>query len=277
MEDDINTVDVTTASAARVKELVQRYGKTYVSGELSQERGACITGSAISAIMGENRWETQDDVFFEKVFKMSKPETPAMLHGSVNEPKAIMAFRAHFVGCKTFFVGFMRSDKYPFIGGTPDMLAIMPDGEGVLIEIKCPANRSIGDYVPTCYIGQVQTYLEICGLEQALFVQYKPQYETPKKKLLRETKLMVTRVQRDPDYLGKRMCIAWRFWIRLVSFKQAVLPTAPAAATAIKSLWKWHKMHTNKTKIKWLLCLSSFLYENSCRKGLTEMITANMN
>lgn len=67
-DDDINQVVPTTDSARRVVELVKKYGKNYVAGELSLERGAALTGSEIPTICGENRFEDAKSCFFTKVY-----------------------------------------------------------------------------------------------------------------------------------------------------------------------------------------------------------------
>lgn len=124
------------------------------------------------------------------------------------------------------------------MGGTVDGLAILPSGEGVLIEVKCPYTRSIGTTVPEHYVGQVQMYLEITGLDRCLFLQYKPAYVTAARKFQRPERLTMTSVVHDPGYLVTRMPILWNFYKRLCAFRAGVLPTADAAARLIQAAWK---------------------------------------
>ena len=242
-DDDIDSVVPTTHSAARVVELVKRYGRGYAGGELDHVgRGKALTGSEIPTICGENRFERPSSVMFKKAFDMKIADSEAMRHGRTCEPIAISRFKRQS-GAKVFFVGFMVHPLYTFIGGTFDALAIMPSGEGVLVEIKCPFSRSICDRVPEHYIGQVQVYMEIAGLDDCMFVQYKPPYDTPSKGLHRPEKLSIVRVKRDATYFGLRMPVLWKFWKRLCSFRAGILPRAECAATLIQRFWRTHRNH----------------------------------
>jgi putative phage-type endonuclease len=243
IEDDIDLVIAQTPSAAKVVELVRRYGRKYANGELNfAERGRAMTGSEIPAICGENRFETPSSIFFKKAFDVRSPDNPAMAHGRATEPIAIAKFKER-TGAKVFYVGFMRHARYDFLGGTFDALAILPSGEGVMVEVKCPFSRSIGTTVPPYYIGQVQTYLAIAGLDRCMFVQYKPAFSTPKKGLHRPENLSITSVQMDPAYVSDRMPKLWTFWKKLCGFRRGVLPTAPAAASIIQCAWRRGAFH----------------------------------
>lgn len=68
MEDNIDQIVPTTDSARRVVELVKKYGKKYVAGELSADRGLALTGSEIPTICSENRFEDASTCFFNKLY-----------------------------------------------------------------------------------------------------------------------------------------------------------------------------------------------------------------
>lgn len=228
-------------SHKRVLELKALYGETRDVDELDHaSRGMALTGSDIPSICGENIFETPNAVFFKKIFAMHHADTPAMAHGRFYEPVAVDRFEQK-TGGKTYRVKFMRHPQYPWIGGTFDRLAVMPTGEGVLIEVKCPVKRSIGNYVPEHYRGQVQTYLEIAGLEKCLFVQYKPSYVTPVRQWQRPEKLTVTPMYRDRAWFENRLFILWEFWKRICAFRAGVLPRANAAAACIQQTWRWRR------------------------------------
>lgn len=159
-------------------------------------------------------------------------------HGKKYEPIAITKYK-QLSGAKVFFVRFMLHPEYSFIGGTFDGLAILSDGEGVLIEVKCPYTRGIGGSVPEHYVGQVQSYLAIAGLDRCLFIQYKPPYVTPGRGFHRPEKLSVLTVVRDPGYFSSRVFRLWDFYKRLCAFRKGVLPTASAAATVIQTMWRF--------------------------------------
>jgi putative phage-type endonuclease len=276
VEDDIDAVVAQTPSAARVVELVKRYGRKYANGELNHaERGRGITGSEIPTICGENRFEKPSAVLFKKVFDVRTPDTPAMAHGRATEPIAIARFQRQ-TGARVFCVGFMRHAKYDFIGGTFDALAILPTGEGVLVEVKCPYTRSIGAAIPPHYVGQVQTYLEVAGLARCMFVQYKPAFATPKKGLQRPERLAIASIQHDPMYFATRMRAMWDFWKRVCVFRAAVLPAAPAAATAIQCAWRFYQSGDIVRGVARKIALRRFRAARGACAGVAERVAADM-
>ena len=272
--DDIEQVIPATDSARRVVELVKRYGKGYVAGELSADRALTVTGSEVPTICGENMFETSNAAYFKKVFNVKMPDNEYTLHGRLNEPKAINVFRTK-TGAKVFFVTFMRDETYNFLAGTFDALAIMPDGEGALVEVKCPARRSISDRIPEHYIGQVQTYLQICQLPVCLFTQYKPAYVTPARKYQRPAKMIITRVARDPAYIQKRMFIIWDFYLRVRCFREGKLPMCPSAVTAIKAVWRWHRGRMGYVRSR--LLVAEFRRIRLMYDGVSEAVEVEMN
>ena len=237
LEDDVSAVVPKTDTARRVVDMAIAFGCRYANGGLSDARGESITGSELSAFLGENRFETPSSARFKKVFGMRVPENDAMRHGKKYEPVALAKFKER-TGAKLFFVTFMTHPKFPFVGGTFDGLAIMPDGEGVLVECKCPFTRSPGNYVPDYYVAQVQTYLAISGLDTCMFVQYKPAYTTPARHFERAEKLIVTPVKYSPAYYDRVLPIAWQAWKSVCALRQGVLPVAPAAASLLQLVWK---------------------------------------
>lgn len=249
VSDNIDDIVPTTDSARRVVELVRLYGKGYVAGELSLARGMALTGSEIPTICAENRFEDPITCFFNKIYGKEQVDNENTRHGKEYEPICIAKFKKQ-TGAKIFFVTFMRSEDYPFLGGTYDFLAIMPDGEGVLGEVKCPLKRSIGNSIPPQYVGQVQTYLEIAKLKTCLFVQYKPAYVTPARKWQRPEKLVITRVAYDPAYFRVRMSVLWEFWCRVCAWRAAILPTADLAIRVLVAAWRVRKGRTTLLKAK---------------------------
>ena len=231
------------SSAARVMDIVSRHGKEYVAGELSMERGTAITGSEVATFLGLNRFEKASDATFKKVFGYKTPNNAAMDHGRKTEPIAIDKFEKK-TGAKVHFVNFMRHPKYSWLGGTFDGLAIMPDGTGALIEVKCPLNRSISDSVPDYYMPQVQMYLEIAGLDVAYFVQYKPSYVTEVRRFRRDEKLIVTRVDRDPNFMVAAVPRLWEAWVDICAKRAHRLPMANQASVLIAAAWRLHRART---------------------------------
>lgn len=248
-QDNIDEVVPTTDSARRVVELVRKYGKNYVAGELSADREMALTGSEIPTFCSENRFEDANTCFFNKIYGKKQVDNEYTQHGRKYEPVAISKFKKQ-TGAKVFYVTFMRSEKYPFLGGTFDFLAIMPDGEGVLGEVKCPLKRSIGDSVPPQYVGQVQTYLEISNLPICLFVQYKTEYVTPARKWKRPEKMIITTVPYDPNYFKVRMPVLWDFWVKICAWRRAVVPSADLACRLLVAAWRVSKHRITPLRAK---------------------------
>lgn len=263
-------------SAARVLALVQKYGRGYANGELDfGARGKAITGSEIPTICGESRFERPSAVMFKKAFGMRFSDTPATLHGKKYEPIAIAKFREE-TKATVYYVGFMRHEVCDFIGGTFDALAIMPDGEGVLVEIKCPYTRGVHPSVPEHYVGQVQAYLAIAGLDVCMFAQYKPAYTTPERGFFRPEKMTILRVARDPAYFSARVPVLWEFWKKLCAFREAVLPTADLAARLIQTWWRCSKNKAKKTRNVVRLTASGFKYLRKSYGGVFEGVLVDM-
>lgn len=299
ISDNIAEVEIKTDSARRVKELVEKFGREYADGELNHgERGKVLTGSEIpsalfslhtlfnnitdlikKAICGENRFETPSAAFFKKAFDVRFKGNDATEHGKKYEPIAIAKYKK-MSGAKIFFVRFMLHSEYKFLGGTFDGVAILPSGEGVLIEIKCPYTRSVGSVIPEHYVGQVQVYLEIANLDRCLFIQYKPSYITPGRGFHRPEKLTVIPVMRDPGYFVTRMPILWKFYKRLCAFREGVMPTAPAAASVIQNMWR--RKHRKSvegravTDLRVRLLVTEFSRQRKMYEGVREAVEAEM-
>lgn len=275
-QDNIDEITPATRSATRVVYLVKRYGRNYAGGELSHdERGNAITGSEIPSICSENRFETPNSVFFKKVFHQHTPGNVYTEHGKYWEPIAIEKFRQK-TGAKLFFVGFMRHEEYGFLGGTFDALAIMPDGEGVLVEVKCPYTRGICMKVPEHYIGQIQIYMEIADLDRCEFVQFKPSYYTAKRAIKKPETLLTMTVQRDKGYFVAKMPTLWSFWKRLCGFRAGVAPVAGLASNVIKTAWKFYKSKTAILEIGHKLVCASFKYNRVKLCGIDKTIEAEL-
>lgn len=235
--------------------------------------------TVLSAICGENRFETPNAAFFKKAFDVRFGGNDATEHGKKYEPIAIAKYKK-MSGAKIFFVRFMLHPEYKFLGGTFDGVAILPSGEGVLIEVKCPYTRSIGGSIPEHYVGQVQVYMEIANLDRCLFIQYKPAYVTPGRKFHRPEKLSIISVARDPGYFVTRMPILWTFFKRLCAFREGVLPTAAAAAAIIQNVWKCkHRKSTGGKPVSALRAtLAAIEYGRQRRMydGVKEVVEAEM-
>jgi putative phage-type endonuclease len=148
-----------------------------------------LTASVIDTLLGRNPYEEPIDVLFKKC-GMQKPFNGNKFteHGCKFEDDAI-ALYCHKYNKKNYSFGlipfqkkgkFEDDERYYFLGGSPDDVAVYHKDdpnrtEGIVIEVKCPYSRKIvmGE-VPHHYLSQVLINMEICGLEEAAFIEYKP-------------------------------------------------------------------------------------------------------
>ena len=103
---------------------------------------------------------------------MGKPFTgnEATRWGQYYEDIAIAKYEQVY-NKKNYEFGLIPHPTIPWLGGSPDGIT----EDGILLEVKCPLRRQIkmGE-IPQHYVGQVLMNLEVCELETAHFIEYKP-------------------------------------------------------------------------------------------------------
>lgn len=161
----------------------------------------------IYELIGEQLTGVQEEFF----------KSYAIEWGNMNEPYAIDEYE-HRTGIKTDAIGFCVSTKYPWMGLSPDRLAISDDAEVThavvrpndmneldfehSIEVKCPNTTTMIRYIdeggiPDDYLAQVIHYFIVINTLQTLdFVVYDPRIQSKKHQLYR------VRVTRE-DLLAK--------------------------------------------------------------------------
>lgn len=124
-------------------------------------------------------------------------------HGNKYEDEARDAAMAQ-LGMQPLDFGLLRHPTLPWLGASPDGVTTC----GRCIEIKCPLRRKIvpGE-VPHHYVPQVQVQMQVCGLDETLFVQYRPRVLTGG-----EPFMDVTRVQRDDAWFEAALPILKGFF-----------------------------------------------------------------
>lgn len=173
-----------------------------------------LTCSDMAAVLGENPYSNRQAVFRKKTGQ-SRPfkGNYATARGTRLEPEAISAYER--VSGKTVWhedIGLLQHPDWPQIGGSPDGIT----HDGILIEIKCPLTRPIiHGFCPPQYVAQVQVLMEICDLELAHFVQYKPG-DIYKKEILD-----ITIMKRDRDYFAKVLPVFLEFMKDITSFYES--------------------------------------------------------
>lgn len=239
-----------SSSGERALALIARYGPS-ASSTLSTARACVISGSEAAAASTGTRFKSRDEYIHDKIYGAPPLDNEHTRHGHAYEPVAIARFEAT-TGARVHKVGFMVHPQHPWIGGTLDGIAIMPDGEGVVIEVKCPLTRSISKLglVPDYYLPQVQLYLALTGLDRALFIQFKPARVTPARKLERPEQLVVTSVARNDQMIAGMIEKLWSTWVEVVVGRDARLPVAKAWASWFCARRRYLKTRPGSVRVK---------------------------
>lgn len=146
-----------------------------------------ITASDAAAAIDLNPYEPVESF----ILKKCDPNFPfrdnaTVFHGKKYEPTATMIYE-HIYNTRVFEFGALPSDKYSFLGASPDGICSkytidnnFSDRLGTMLEIKCPVTRDIhtngkiaGDICPFYYYCQVQQQLACCELNVCDFWQCK--------------------------------------------------------------------------------------------------------
>jgi putative phage-type endonuclease len=152
-----------------------------------------ITASDTAAAIDMNPYEPVESF----ILKKCDPNFPfqdnaTVFHGRKYEPIATLIYE-HIYNIKVVEFGALPSEKYPFLGASPDGICskYTLDNKfskrlGRMLEIKCPVTRDIhikgnivGEICPYYYYCQVQQQLACCELEYCDFWQCKiSEYKT---------------------------------------------------------------------------------------------------
>jgi putative phage-type endonuclease len=146
-----------------------------------------ITASDTASAIDQNPYEPVEGF----ILKKCDPNFPfrdndAVYHGKKYEPVATMIYE-HIYNCRMFEFGALPSEKYNFLGASPDGICSKYTLNnkfckrlGRMLEIKCPVSRDIhtkgvivGDICPFYYYCQIQQQLVCCELDFCDFWQCK--------------------------------------------------------------------------------------------------------
>lgn len=146
-----------------------------------------ITASDMAAAIDLNPYEPVESF----ILKKCDPNFPfrdnaTVFHGKKYEPTATMIYE-HIYNTRVFEFGALPSEKYTFLGASPDGICSkytldnkFSERLGTMLEIKCPVTREIvtsgkiaGDICPFYYYCQVQQQLICCELDICDFWQCK--------------------------------------------------------------------------------------------------------
>jgi putative phage-type endonuclease len=146
-----------------------------------------ITASDTAAAIDMNPYEPVESFILKKCdpnFPFRDNDT--VFHGKKYEPIATMIYE-HIYNSRVFEFGALPSEKYNFLGASPDGIASkytldnkFSERLGTMLEIKCPVTRDIttqgktmGEICPFYYYCQVQQQLACCELDVCDFWQCK--------------------------------------------------------------------------------------------------------
>jgi putative phage-type endonuclease len=143
-------------------------------------------------------------------------------HGQRYEDEA-RDWAAAALGEVVMDVGLVRHATLPWLAASPDGVTCT----GRLLEIKCPLKRAIQPgRVPEHYVPQVQVQMEVCDVDQTIFVQYKPAPLGPGGRAF----LDVVVVERDRGWFARHRDALRAFWVEyMAALERHVPPPAPAA------------------------------------------------
>lgn len=189
----------------KVAELLQRCYDEQRTPEWHALRGTMLTASDLATAIGDNPYETPDDLIVKKCGFKHWNGNSATAHGTLLEPIARDLYDARH-NQKSHEIGLVQHPVHKWLGGSPDGVT----ESGRLIEIKCPLTRKITPAVPKYYLPQIQLLLEVLDLEVCDFIQYRPASEK------NAEEFVVTVVDRDRAWFERILPTAKAFWDRVI-------------------------------------------------------------
>ncbi len=167
---DIGEISNISGLHPKVLEMYARPFFKQGTDEWLRQRESYLTASDVAAVLGNCVFKDKDTVFSLKTGLIEpQPATEAMRHGTYTEPEAREKYES-ITGKRVIQFGLLTgSDSCPFLGASVDGITT----DGIVVEIKCPYSRKIENgKMPAHYYDQVQTQLEVVGLETAHYFEY---------------------------------------------------------------------------------------------------------
>lgn len=195
----------------RVIELYSRPFYQQGTGLWLEQRKNYLTASDVAGVLGNCIFKDRRTVFDQKVGTIPPEyQTVAMKHGTDTEPKARRIYE-QLTGNRVIQFGLLSgSSSCHFLAASVDGITT----DGIVVEIKCPYSRQINQgEVPEYYFDQIQTQLEVVGLDIAHYFEYDSKTG--------ETNLVV--VERDKNWMNtqtKRKL--WDFWKDVEFYRKTI-------------------------------------------------------
>lgn len=203
----------------QVKKLLEIPQYEQRSPEWFDQRKNKLTSSDLDAVLGNNKYSSFDDVLFKKC-GLAKPFTgnKFTLHGQKYEDEAIELYCKKY-NKKSLSFGLLPHPTINFLAGSPDDIT----HDGIVIEVKCPMTRPIimGE-IPHHYISQIKMNMEICNLDKAVFIEYRPSCLTGGDYVLN-----VVELTRDPNWLPSVLPSLKYFWDTVQHYRNVGIQNHP--------------------------------------------------
>ena len=191
----------------QVEKLISKEYAEQRSEEWLKLRGKMLTASDAATAIGDNPYEKPEGLIIKKCGYNKFTGNEFTAHGNKYEDEA------RDIYCETYKevsheIGLYTHPTIKWLGGSPDGIT----ESGKLIEIKCPLRRQITPEVPGYYMPQLQLLMEILDLEEAVFIQYKPEEIT----WPAASEFVVTEVKRNREWFQEKLPIMEALWNRVI-------------------------------------------------------------
>jgi len=213
-----------------------------------EQRKNRLTASDLDTVLGRSKYNEPIEVLFKKngiaaEFKGNE----ATAHGCKYEDDAI-ALYCKLYNKKSFSFGLLPHPYVEFLAGSPDDVT----SDGIVIEVKCPFSRKIvhGE-IPHHYKSQVYINMEVCDLDDAAFIEYKPspramEPDTTFKDVHEpnsgEYELNVVHVKRDPSWFPSIFPKLKVAWDEILHYRDVGIHTHPCYEYMVRRTRKPKKM-----------------------------------
>ena len=198
----------------RVAQLLRQSYDDQRTPEWHALRGTMLTASDLATAIGDNHFETPEDLIVKKCGHSHWHGNAATAHGTLLEPIARDMYDIRH-NQKSHEIGLVQHPVHLWLGGSPDGVT----ESGRLIEIKCPLSRRITPEVPKHYYPQIQLLLEVLDLEVCDFIQYKP----PNLGKGGQEEFVVSEIPRDREWFARILPVARAFWDRVLEKRKTGL------------------------------------------------------
>lgn len=195
------------------------------SEEWLEQRKKYLTASDFASAIGRNKHRSSKQLLLDKCgYGSGFTGNEITEWGQIHEDPAVELY-SRIKGKKVYTFGLIPHPTIEFLAGSPDGIT----EDGILLEIKCPTQREIkAGIVQEYYMPQIQLNLEICNLELADFIEYKPcclkeKWGGP----LAEPQIHIVRVKRDREWFESVYSAATDFWSEVKRYREIGIDNHP--------------------------------------------------